>query len=295
MAAAKESARKVSHSLLSWNDLPSWQRDNHYIISGYRPPSNSYLQSVGSSLFQLHNETVNVYTHFVGAVIALGLAVYFYSNRFWLEAARIRYATATPGDVAVLSCFFIGAAGCLGMSATFHAISNHSPSVAAFGNRLDYLGIVLLIWGSFVPTLYYAFKPEEWYLVRYYWSMVSSPDLSFLIMKCIAHLTATVPFFKVILVTRCLSLLSVALLTFQLDYDAGYHHRHNSVSPIISDSSITPFSRGYVRCHGPISCLSRLPWALPLRLESHEARLRPRLGLPAGCVVHCWCWYLCGT
>ena len=39
----------------------------------------------------------------------------------------------------------------------FHIISNHSADLAAFGNQLDYLGIVVLMWGSTIPTVYYGF------------------------------------------------------------------------------------------------------------------------------------------
>ena len=39
----------------------------------------------------------------------------------------------------------------------FHIISNHSANLAAFGNQLDYLGIVILMWGSTIPTVYYGF------------------------------------------------------------------------------------------------------------------------------------------
>jgi predicted membrane channel-forming protein YqfA (hemolysin III family) len=46
---------------------------------------------------------------------------------------------------------------CLGMSATFHTLSNHSDTVAKWGNKLDYTGIVALIVGSYVPALYYGF------------------------------------------------------------------------------------------------------------------------------------------
>jgi adiponectin receptor len=58
------------------------------------------------------------------------------------------------------------------MSAAYHLVSNHSPHVAGRANALDYLGIVSLIWGSFVPSIYYGFqgRPD---LVKVYWSMVS--------------------------------------------------------------------------------------------------------------------------
>ncbi len=56
-----------------------------------------------------------------------------------------------------LGCFFAGAVGCLGMSATYHLLCNHSEAVARWGNKLDYSGIVLLIVGSYVPALWYGF------------------------------------------------------------------------------------------------------------------------------------------
>lgn len=148
-----------------WNEIPAWQQDNHYITSGYRPPSNSYMVSA-KSLGYIHNETVNIYSHLIGATSALisSIIIYF--------VIHPRYQTATLEDVFVFSCFFLGAVACLGMSATYHTISNHSQEVSSFGNKLDYLGIVFLIWGSFIPVLYYGFQSEPQLILRY-WSMVS--------------------------------------------------------------------------------------------------------------------------
>lgn len=147
-----------------WEDLPKWMHDNHYIHSGYRPQSNSYIKSA-ASLGHLHNETVNIYTHLVGAIAAACAAVVLYVE------ARPRFEMATPEDLMVFSCFFLGAVACLGMSATYHTIMNHSEAVEKFGNRLDYIGIVVMIWGSFVPCIYYGFSAEPG-LVRLYWTMV---------------------------------------------------------------------------------------------------------------------------
>ena len=74
-------------------------------------------------------------------------------------------------DLAAFGCFFLGAVICLGVSATYHAISNHSPEVSQFGNQLDYVGIVALITGSFVPSVYYGFYCEPG-LQMVYWAMV---------------------------------------------------------------------------------------------------------------------------
>lgn len=128
-----------------WHEIEGWQQDNQYITSGYRPSSNSYAKSA-ASLGYLHNESVNIYTHLVGATIALLGSIFLYSS------IKPRFELATTEDVIVFSCYFLGAIACLGMSATYHTIANHSHPVAVFGNKLDYMGIVFLIWGSFVSS-----------------------------------------------------------------------------------------------------------------------------------------------
>ena len=164
--AEKEIERRLT---VLWHDLPAWQQDNHYIHSGYRPASHSYKKSA-QSLGYLHNETVNIYSHLIGAVLAITSGIVLYS------VLKPRYETATREDVVVFSCFFLGATACLGMSATYHTISNHSQAVASFGNKLDYLGIVFLIWGSFIPTLYYGFQTDV-QLIKFYWAMVKNASL----------------------------------------------------------------------------------------------------------------------
>jgi adiponectin receptor len=147
-----------------WNQLPGWQQDNHYITSGYRPATNSYNKSF-ASIGYLHNESVNIWTHLIGAVLAFLGSGYIYTM------LAPRYESATQEDILVFSCFFTGAVACLGMSATYHTISNHSHEVAIWGNKLDYLGIVFLIWGSFIPVLYYGFQSEP-ELMQTYAAMV---------------------------------------------------------------------------------------------------------------------------
>ncbi|KAM0807173.1 hypothetical protein AB5N19_07512 [Seiridium cardinale] len=158
---AKELEGRVEHALLLlWDDLPSWRRDNVYILSGYRSVSNSYLGSI-KSLFWLHNESVNIWTHLLGSLVFPLVGLFLY------HIIAPRYPTASTSDVLVFSCFFGGAAACLGMSATFHMLCNHSPGVAKWGNKLDYSGIVALIVGSYVPALYYGLFCEPRLMVFY--------------------------------------------------------------------------------------------------------------------------------
>ncbi|KAK8089649.1 hemolysin III family channel protein [Apiospora hydei] len=140
--------------LVHWDDLPAWRRDNQFLLRGYRPDSGSYLGSL-SSLFYVHNESVNIWTHLLGCgAFATGGGLALYHGFDALVAPR--YASASRSDVLVFGCFFAGAVACLGMSATFHTVMNHSPDVAKWGNKLDYSGIVFLIVGSYVPALYYG-------------------------------------------------------------------------------------------------------------------------------------------
>ncbi|TVY76015.1 ADIPOR-like receptor SPBC12C2.09c [Lachnellula suecica] len=57
-------------------------------------------------------------------------------------------------------------------SGSFHTFANHSEWVAAFGNQLDYLGVVILMWGSTIPSVYYGFYCDP-KLQKVYWSVVS--------------------------------------------------------------------------------------------------------------------------
>lgn len=76
------------------------------------------------------------------------------------------------GDVVVLGVFFGSVVGCLGMSAVYHCVSCHSEVVEGWAQRGDHVGIVVLIWGSFVPSLWYGFSCEKG-LRGVYWGMVS--------------------------------------------------------------------------------------------------------------------------
>ena len=147
--------------LLKFSDVPLWQQDNHYILTHYRPATYSY-RGCFQSLFYLHNESVNIHSHLLGAFVFLFIALSVYT----FEQHSISIA-----DIIAFGCFFLGAVTCLGISATFHMITCHSPEVSRFGNQLDYAGIVALITGSFVPSVYYGFYCEP-FLQKIYWAMV---------------------------------------------------------------------------------------------------------------------------
>lgn len=154
--------RKVFNN--AWNvchfqSLPQWLQDNDYIVMGHRPPLSSF-RACFWSIFRLHTETGNIWTHAFGCVLFVFLAIYVLTCS--------PYSNISFMDKIVFSCFFAGAIICLGLSACYHTLSCHSHSVGRLFSKLDYCGISLLITGSFVPWLYYGFYcsllPKVFYL-----------------------------------------------------------------------------------------------------------------------------------
>ena len=161
-AAAESSLPRV----VGRNEAPTWLHDNEYIHTGFRPVSRSYLGSL-ASLTYLHNETVNIYSHLIGAISipAAGVLLRYYA------IGSHRYARAGRADMVVFGIFFVGAVSCLSMSATYHTLSSHSPRVHDLWLRLDVTGIAVLTVATFVPGVYYGFYCEP-LLQKIYWTMV---------------------------------------------------------------------------------------------------------------------------
>ncbi|KAL6224959.1 hypothetical protein ACLB2K_003813 [Fragaria x ananassa] len=66
--------KKVKYQLVEYHSLPHYLRDNEYIIGHYRPEWP--LKQVLLSMFTIHNETLNVWTHLIGFFLFLALTIY---------------------------------------------------------------------------------------------------------------------------------------------------------------------------------------------------------------------------
>ncbi|KAG0238535.1 hypothetical protein BGW42_004297 [Actinomortierella wolfii] len=151
--------------LCDWADLPHWMQDNPAILTGYRRETFSYKKCL-ASLWFLHNESVNIWSHLLGAVAFLIVAPVAYF-KFLDVLDTIKWT-----DVGVFYAFIAGAIICLSMSASFHTFSCHSEPVCSQWNRCDYLGIVFLIVGSFYPAIFYGFYCHSTWQIMYI-SMIS--------------------------------------------------------------------------------------------------------------------------
>ncbi|KAJ3272736.1 Adiponectin receptor protein 1 [Terramyces sp. JEL0728] len=138
---------------------PVWFGDTDYILHGYRRQTNSFRGCI-LSLTYLHNETGNVYTHLIGLLTIFPLIYFTFFQWMTSESTSIY-------DYLALTPFFIGSIACLGCSTVFHLFTCHSRHVSVGCNKADYVGIVFLQVGSFVPCLYYGFYCDSFYRTLY--------------------------------------------------------------------------------------------------------------------------------
>lgn len=151
---------------VNWNEIPKWQHDNKYILSGYRREKADYLEILRSLTF-LHNETCNVYTHLIGAILLPLVAMTIMPT-----LSQPQFLAVSTTDYTMFAIFFWSAECCLLFSAAYHLVGPHSHEVEQFWHRMDLLGIVIVTTGTFIPGIYYIFYCTL-ALQRFHWFIVS--------------------------------------------------------------------------------------------------------------------------
>lgn len=113
------------------------------ILTGYRVPYCSWKYYF-YSLFQLHNETVNVWSHIVGCCIVLH-KLYGYFDEFDLSTDHVHTTLLVFG----ISCLI-----CLFTSACVHLMHGKSPFVHFLVFMVDYIGATISSFGSGIAGIY---------------------------------------------------------------------------------------------------------------------------------------------
>lgn len=157
---------KNTRQLLLASEVPSWLATNPFLLTGYRPVYGSVSLCLDSLLFA-HNETVNIYSHLIPAIIAL--ASNYFLNQYWSE----RYPTAAFADQLAIHAYLTSSVLCFGISSLYHTLDCHSQALSGLWNRFDYAAIILQTVGSFVSGIYVTFYCIP-HLQKRYWTMVCS-------------------------------------------------------------------------------------------------------------------------
>jgi adiponectin receptor len=146
-SAPSPATRNPELPLYDVSSIPEWLKGNPFILSYYR--AGYTTKQCFKSIFAMHNETLNIWTHLIGFLIILALSAHILVN---LELHRTR-------DYLVFSVFQLGSMVMLGGSSVYHTLSAHRcEEVHNVALALDYFGITAMIVGSFYPPVFYLFS-----------------------------------------------------------------------------------------------------------------------------------------
>ncbi|KAI3443884.1 hypothetical protein Pfo_000549 [Paulownia fortunei] len=193
--------RGKRYPLLSFHELPDYMKDNEYILNYYR--ADWPLKVAFLSLFQWHNETLNVWTHLIGFLLFVGLTVANLmdvpqvadfitmftaqfpssaeaniSNKYSLGPTKLidlKQESSLKTDITIpematpswpFYVFLCGSMFCLLSSSICHLFCCHSRRLNTHLLRMDYVGITVMIITSFFPPMYYIFQcTPHWQIV----------------------------------------------------------------------------------------------------------------------------------
>ncbi|KAH8992802.1 HlyIII-domain-containing protein [Lactarius hatsudake] len=155
--ATAEVARAVERSvhgakLITYGDLPTEWRNNPFVTHGYRFIPLSKWPLIITSVFALHNETLNIHTHLVPLLLWTGNVILTFLG------SSLSSASAAVVDTPILA-FTIFALFTLFSSVVWHTMAGcaHHRGMALCA-KIDYVGIAWLISGSVGTIVYYGFQ-----------------------------------------------------------------------------------------------------------------------------------------
>lgn len=125
-----------------------------FIDYGYR---NSYsLWKTFRSLFTLHNETLNIWSHLIGFVCAMTAVTNFMWDEYYAVASSHRGIEFSELEGLTVGVYLICAGSCFLLSSIYHwfnCLNEHADCLLKF----DQIGIAILIGSSFFPAIYFGF------------------------------------------------------------------------------------------------------------------------------------------
>jgi adiponectin receptor len=141
----KSNVEIINWELVDFEELPFWMKDNDYLRSSYRPPIPSYKACIGS-IFRLHNQTTNIWTHLLGAFLFKYISV----NEFpdYIKSSE---------DSLILWIVYSGVILSFYGSTIFHIFLCHSEKTASFVAKIDYCGISIHIFANLIGLSYFTF------------------------------------------------------------------------------------------------------------------------------------------
>lgn len=154
----EEAQRVIDKLYYTFHELPDHMKDNDFIVTGYRAYYSA--KQCFSSIFRVHNETMNIWTHMLGFFLYVAML---------LISFNLAPLDSPISDKIILALFLFSAVQCLFFSSAFHTFCAHKRyrTYQKF-QILDYCGISCLICGSFLTYLHYGFYNQLLWRIIYY-------------------------------------------------------------------------------------------------------------------------------
>ncbi|XP_069559184.1 membrane progestin receptor beta [Brachyistius frenatus] len=132
---------------VSASQVPSLFREP-YILSGYRPVRQDWRCYL-LSLFQWHNESLNVWTHLLAGPVLL--------LRWWANVGTLGYIVDTAS--LPLSLFLVSALTYLCLSVAAHLLQSQSENAHYCFFFMDYTGVAMYQYGCSLGHYFYTSEP----------------------------------------------------------------------------------------------------------------------------------------
>ncbi|KAJ1947065.1 hypothetical protein GGF37_000700 [Kickxella alabastrina] len=156
---------KPRRQLMSMFQIPEYMVED-YIWGSYRPLSFSYGDCIKSWGY-VHSELGNIMTHLFGSIIFIILAFITGPVIIPMLSTQPGEQKAKAADYIIVYVYLVAVLFCLTASTAFHTLSCHSHRKHFRSLRCDFIGILTLIVGSFVPIGYYGFLHSRKILIGY--------------------------------------------------------------------------------------------------------------------------------
>jgi adiponectin receptor len=160
--------------------VPEWAKDNHYIKTGYRECYKRPMFYI-KSIFQWHNESLNIWTHLLATIGYSALLIYSFAD----ADTRNVISTYTTQALAYYLLLF-SSVTCYFWSFMMHTFFPISEPVCHWLQRADYIGIFLNMTCMFLSFIYFAYYTEKWFQIMYS-AIIAGFSLVFLITFVLMH------------------------------------------------------------------------------------------------------------
>ena len=149
---------------LNLQQMPGWLQTNPHIKASYRPAGLESYSYCFRSIFHLHCETINIWTHLTAFLWYTSMIADIWRNFDGNNALGSQ-------DVMLISCLYLSWMVTWILSTLYHCLMCHSEHVYHMCYKLDISGIILSFTVTANVFIYYAFGFERAIMIFYFSEM----------------------------------------------------------------------------------------------------------------------------